>query len=297
MNYGLTRRVLGYSPFLPISRDEFLQLRQSHDGVRRALATEEKLDMALGNFVEYEHEVLQVTLNDALFSFASWSEMRQIIQHIDRRIANLLTTCKLYLDHLPQDIAPLIAGDAEAKVKELVSAEYDSRLGYRTLEALRNHVQHRGLPLHSITLGGGWVDTDEGNRRKHKTTLHLELEVLASDPKFKKSVLKELEPHGKKVPLKPLVREYITGIIKVQQGVRSEVLAALNAAEERVTAAVDRYRAEGDGILGLAAVERAPDDTDIDYEHLSLNMVERRKELVRRNHGAGELSLLIVSSE
>lgn len=85
-------------------------------------------------------------------------------------------------------------------MKAITSPEYDARLGYRVMEALRNYVQHRGLPLHSITVGGGWIDTEEGRRRKEKTTLYLNVDTLAEDKDFKKDVLDELRSGDTKLP-------------------------------------------------------------------------------------------------
>jgi hypothetical protein len=300
MEYGLTQLVLGCEHFLPISEEEFVRTKLARGRSIKALDTEEKLDMVLQNYVEYEHELLQITLRNALFSPGDWSDFRGIIHQIDRRLVNLLSTSRLYIDQLRHDALSLIeANDSDTdSVRAITSPEYNARLGYRVMEALRNHVQHRGLPLHSISFGGGWIDTQKGRRREEKTTLYLNVDILANDKKFKREVLEELKGADHKLPLKPLVREYITGLIRVQQVIREKLKKVVMDDDTWLKSLVDRYRSEaGDGILGLAAVARRSNGTYEDEVGVSMNFVDRRKLLARKNDGAGELSTLIVTSE
>jgi len=154
MQCGLRRDVLGSKHFLPISEEVFKSVRDARARSIRAVEIEEKLDMVLQNYIEYEHELLQITLRNALFATGGWFEFRDIIHDINRRLANLLSTTRLYLDHLRHDAGPLFdaAGSDAKALSAITSEEYDGRLGYRVMEALRNYVQHRGLPLHSTRL-------------------------------------------------------------------------------------------------------------------------------------------------
>ena len=166
------------------------------------------------------------------------------------------------------------------------------------MEALRNYVQHRGLPLHSITLGGRWIDTLEGERRSEKTTLYLNLQTLRKDAKFKRSVLAELASQEEKIPLNPLVREYVTGIVQVQQNIRQELAPRVSEWDRLLQTLISRYQEEAeDKILGLAAVARAHDQTHREEVQIFRDFIDRRRWLEKKNSGAGELSKLIVTSE
>lgn len=244
MQFGLTREVLGCKHFLPISEDEFTSAADARERSIKAAGIEAKLDMVLQNYVEYEHELLQVVLRNALFSLGDWFEFQDIIHDVNRRLANLLSTTRLYLDHLHHDAKSLFerAGSEATSSKEIASAEYDGRLGYRVMEALRNYVQHRGLPLHSVTLGGKWLDTDEGRRRKERVDLFLKVDTIAKDRKFKTSILEVLRSGDSKLPLKPFVREYITALVGIQLRVREELRGVYEADDALLTSLVERYR-------------------------------------------------------
>lgn len=153
MEYGLTQDVLECEHFLRIPEAVFGRIASARDRSIRALEIEENLDMLLHNYVDFEHELLQISLRNALFSVGDWSEFRSVIQDLNRRMVNLLSTARLYLDHLRHRSAPLLkcASADSGAVEAIISHEYEARRGYRVMEALRNHVQHRGLPLHSIT--------------------------------------------------------------------------------------------------------------------------------------------------
>lgn len=255
--------------------------------------------MLLHNYVDFEHELLQISLRNALFSVGEWSELRSIIQDLNRRMVNLLSTARLYLDHLRHRSAPLLtsAGVESGVVNTIISHEYEARQGYRVMEALRNHVQHRGLPLHSITVGGKWVETSEGRRRDETSALYLKVDTLAEGKRFKRSILHELANRENKLPLKPLIRDYITGLIRIQQRVREELQSGLEEDDALLKLLVDDYRRESNGsVLGLAAVARTPDGTDRERVIISTNFADRRKWLERKNSGAGELTNLIVTS-
>lgn len=300
MEYGLTRGVLSSDHFVPITEKGFTRTRLARDRSHRVLDIEEKLDMVLQNYVEYEHELLQITLRSALFNPGGWSDFRDIIHQINRRLVNLLSTSRLYVDQLRHDALPLLRASVDGTdiVKAITSREYDSRLGYRTMEALRNYVQHRGLPLHSVTLGGGWVDTPDGERRKEKTTLYLNVQTLSEDEKFKRSVLEELRGGNRKLPLKPLVRDYITGLICVQQAVREKLAGIVMNDDDWLRSLITRYQSEAEEkILGLAAVARRQDRTEEHTVGISMNFIDRRRWLERKNCGAGELGKIIVTSE
>ncbi len=295
MEYGVTRLVLACKHFLPISEEEFKAIRQARQHSIQALGMEEKLDMMLQNYAEYEHELLQITLGHALFSLRSWSDFTGIIHQIDRRLVNLLSAARLYLDQLQHDIGHILGSET---IERLISSEYDSRPGYRAMEALRNYVQHRGLPLHSITLGGEWIETTGGDRRKENTVLYLNIEKLKEDDKFKRSVLMELTGEKGNVPLKPLVRDYITGIMRIQKGIRDELAVHVAAWDERLQSLIRRYRSEvEDEALGLCAVIREPDGSCSERVEIFTEFIERRQWLERKNRGAGELRKIIITSE
>ena len=157
MRYELNQRWTGGKGPVAISKEDFEAIREAKAGVVRMMLIEEKIDLLLDNYVEYEGELLQLALRSAVLEEYGWSDFRAAVQRFNRRLANLLTTCRLYLDQVRHDLSGFNDPTLSEAFKTLKSAEYDGRLGYATLEALRNYYQHRGLPVSGLSYPGAWA--------------------------------------------------------------------------------------------------------------------------------------------
>ena len=102
----------------------------------------------------------------------------------------------------------------EIKVK--LSTEYDARLGYRVMEAVRNMMQHRSLPIHRLSYP---QDSQPGGAR-FRTVPSMEVARL-KEADLKGSLVQELDSMGKHVPVTPFVRDYVEGLATVHEGLRT----------------------------------------------------------------------------
>jgi hypothetical protein len=91
------------------------------------------------------------------------------------------------------------------------------------MEALRNHVQHRGFPIHGCHYNAKQIGDISRGQRLYTLTPYIDLKKLEDDGKFKSSVREEMKNLGDKIDIKPLVRGYIASIGNIQDKVR-EVL-------------------------------------------------------------------------
>lgn len=141
---------------LPVEPAEYQQIYEAKSKLVDALRIEEKYNMVLENYRDFEQYLLEATLRYMLFSEAAWPRLVAIIYEAARRVQNLLSTSRLYLDQVRHDLSAMY-GSGSANALAFVSAtnkEYDDRLGYRAMEALRNYMQHRSLSLGRVLLGG-----------------------------------------------------------------------------------------------------------------------------------------------
>lgn len=305
MEYGLTRHVLESRHFLPITEEEYQAIATAKRGIMVALKMEERFNLVLENFLEFEHEMLQITWEHSLRRSDDWSGLMDPIYRLNRRLVNLLATTRMFLEHGNRDVCSVFGEDSPEvqSFKAKASAEYDSRVGYRMMEALRNHALHRGLPLKSLSIGWAWQETELGRRRVHSIALHLDVDELRADAKFKASVRPDLSGDARgQMQLKPLVREYITGLFAVQADVRDNLSEQIQEGEDLLRETMLRWQREAEmDLIGLAAVvRRQPGEGSSRYEgeiDIFPDYMERRAWLAKRNHGAGDLSNLIISSE
>lgn len=223
MQHVLTRLVFEERAELPLTEQQYAEARAAMRHVLGALSVEEKFNLVLENFEEFERELLAGALGRSLFRREDWSEQMTELHRVNRRLVNLLATTRLYVDQVPHDLRNMYGPGA--RHVELFTAfkarEYMKRLGYRVMEALRNYMQHRSLPIHALVHDQRLRDRPGRPLMEHTLTPELDPEALREDGKFKAGVLAELEPLGDRVPIPPLVREYISGLAAVHRDVRA----------------------------------------------------------------------------
>src|SRR5215469_9319560 len=89
--------ILAYEPplLLHITEDEFAEIKHASESLSEVLLLEEKYDIVLENMLEFEVEMLKSTEKYLLFTEVSYTLEKLIL---NRRVANLLTACRLYID-------------------------------------------------------------------------------------------------------------------------------------------------------------------------------------------------------
>jgi hypothetical protein len=267
---------------------------------------EEKFNILIENFLEYEQELFRATLNKMYFptNTIEWTIGVEDIYSINRRFVNLLTTTKLYLDQAAHDLNSTFLGASECFTK-LTRIEYDNVLGYRVLEALRNYVQHRGLPVHHMD----WnvIQSEKSSKRNmmHSVSIYMNLVKLQEDGKFKKSVLDELveleEEKGLKIKQRvnigKFLRTYISSLSNIQNNMREFMADQLSewdtVFEDIYQELEDKYRETEMAYLA----DFHPSGFHTNRMFISLNPIKRRRALVAKNSGFNAIDQHIATME
>jgi hypothetical protein len=259
MDYGLARLVFGSPIFVPITELEYFDIRQRREILLEALFIEEKFDLVVDNYLEFETDLLNSCAREMVRGVQNWATFQEERNQINRRVVNLLSACRLYLDHTRHHLGNI--GDSATAITEIIktsiSAQYDGSLGYRVMDALRNYVQHRGYPIHSVTFNASW--NDDRSKLIYAITPYLIIARLEEDGKFKSSVLEELKQQGDKVDIKPMIREYIDGLGKIHNEIRRQLKCLVDESDKTIRDAIELYRKDyptDDSVVGLAAVKR-----------------------------------------
>ncbi len=300
MRYGITRLILACQQFADLTLEQYVDAKTAKERLVTALSVEEKFNLVLENYAEFEQELLALTTHQLLFQSHDWSSSVGDVQTINRRLANLLSSCRLYIDQIKHDVKALFASDSHQleELNQAFSAEYDRYLGYRVLEALRNHVQHRGLPVHVLKYN--YARDKRVSRTLVKLTCIPALSVnrIKEQGDFKAQVLEELEAHGDLVDLKPLVREYVASIGRVHEGLRARMRNHVVNWDQTVSAIRSQFRDTfGDDDVGLAVVAQDEGGKILASTQIFEDLITRRRFLVRKNRNVTGLRLGYVSSE
>lgn len=276
----LRQNIIGHAPKLPISEKLFQELAVARTVLTAAFALEESYDLLLRNYVEVEGELLTAAASNAIRDLNEYQDFFELRSTINRRVVNLLTATRLYLDQAPQRLADCAADPAKARseFKLRTNEHYDTTFSYRFLETLRNHVQHCGLAVHSVTHGIKRVS--EG--LEISVQPYAEQRYLVADGVIKKKILDEMP---EKVLLTLAMREYLQCIGDLHMLVRSHIADHVSKARQLVGAQISRYVSENDGeTTGLSAF-RLDAHGQLESIALFLDWDDVREKLATRNSG------------
>ena len=199
--------------YIEIEKEEFESILTARRNLFELLFLEEKSDFVTENYFEYEQELLSIASRQMIFTEFDYFSINKEKNLITRRIANLLSSCKMYMDHSSHHINNIFGNNSSLSLnlrKKEKSKYYDKYLGYRILDALRNHTQHRGIPIHKLVLSYKRDDNNDEIHLVYNTNPKIIIEPLLADDKFKSSIKEELSKvHVKnEIEIKPLIREY-----------------------------------------------------------------------------------------
>lgn len=192
MDYRLQRYVFGSPAFVDISEKEYVDIKSAKANLLEALFIEQKFDAVIENYLELEMCFLEISANHMILRNISYTRFHNEKNLVNRRLINLLSASRSYLDQTKHHFHNIFGEDSETvrKIEEFKSQQYDQCFGYRVMEALRNYVQHRGFPIGSVIINRRSVESKSGNRILFSLTPNMHPEDLEEDKKFKKSGVK-----------------------------------------------------------------------------------------------------------
>lgn len=297
VEYCLTSMVINAPAFIPLTEGEYEAIARAKQGLLDCLSIEEKFDLVVENYLELEMALLQTTLRHSTITDDrhDTDDDRGLL---NRRLANLLSSGRAYIDQ----VGGHLSGVVPARMAELSAAfsrEYDARLGYRVMEALRNHTQHCGSPVRLTTYGARFVTHGERKCIAYTVDPYIRSADLVEDEQFKKSVLKELQGH-EKIELKPLVREYVEGLWKVQNEIREWVGPLIDPWETALADARAKFAAatsDDRTPFGIVAAQVADDGEFTSRVAIVSEFSDYRRYLERKSFNLEGLPDRYVSTE
>jgi hypothetical protein len=241
--YCLTINILDRNPEIEISREKFEDIKQCTATLSAALAVEEKYELITCNYVEYEQDLLNCALAHQLRFSADYIDMFDEITKFNRRITNILTSTRMYMDHMPRHLRKCLPAEDKAELelflKGLTHREYDAYFEYAFLEALRNHLQHAGLCVSQVTLDNRNYPVDDGGRLwENRTLVFTDKKLLEGNPEFKKFVLNKMPD---KVELTTAIRVYIGCISRIHDKIRNRIQTSVDAARASLEETLKNY--------------------------------------------------------
>lgn len=301
MKYIIQVRTLDSYPenIIEVDQQKFDELRHAQKSLSVALAIEENYELLLSNYLDLEKECLNVAADYMVRTSTDYTDLFDIRLAFNRRIVNLLTSTRLYIDQIQKHIGACIPNDENIleKVKSLFSVEYDACFEYRFMEALRNHVQHCGLAVCSILVERKrtpFVEDREWEFKTHTFTKKLNFD---NNKKFKKEVLNEMP---EEVDLMYAARVYVESISKIHCDIRELLAHKFGDSRRLISMQIEDYKkiSNGDstGLYAVCSILKEPINEVSEKFPLLLDWDDVRIRLSKKNERLVNLRKRFVSS-
>ncbi len=229
MKYIITPKLVGLKEVIEIDEQEYKDIKNPKVNLLELFYIEEDFDLVLENYIEYEIELLSIASRTMIFPNDDYYSISRDRKTISRRIMNLLSTCRAYLDQSSHHLSNIYGKNSEeSKVfKEETHIQYDTKLGFEVMEQIRNHTQHKGFPFQSLYFSGEWIDSDDRSKSRLRFMVipKITYSTMAKDKIFKAETLRKIIPSftSDGLDIRPLIREYVEGIGNVQDKLREIV--------------------------------------------------------------------------
>lgn len=238
--YFLLQMIEGSDSRVEIEREVHLELLKASNQFEHVLSVEDKYDVTIQNYLEFETSIAQEAVRE-LIDPGPRGRFDQLRRLFARRLSNVLSSARLYLDTLKHHSREVLASDPArlGRIEAAPRAQYDGCLEYRIAEALRNYAQHRALPVHGLI--GPSTEITRSTQRDFFVEPYLDPDELRQDGYFKVQVLKELPGDGGIVKLKPILRAYVDALCQIQNVFRHETREGLIRCCQLLDAARERF--------------------------------------------------------
>lgn len=135
MPYFIRQRIMAPSLRLELTDHEFKRITLSASAVLATVKIEEEWDILVQNFIELEMEMLSSAMNSMVVGAINYHAFQDTRLKFARRLGNLLSSCRSYLDHAPHNLGELSEVDLATAFKGFANEAYDAHFGYRLMGA------------------------------------------------------------------------------------------------------------------------------------------------------------------
>lgn len=196
-----------------IDKDTYNNLKQSKEVLFEVRSKENIYNIVLMNYYEFENELFEISLKCEVFSHYEFNDH---VSKIEQRILNLLSSSTLYLDSFKNDLQKkgIEKYSSHLEVEfEKVRAIINNDSKFRIMKHIRNHIQHNGLIVDNISVGGENISKE---LREQTIKFHVSKnKIKARD--FKVDDFLNIESN---VDLKKAIRGYIDFLSSVHHSFR-----------------------------------------------------------------------------
>jgi len=242
--YVLSVAAIGAYPEISISEDRYLQLETARSALRAAFVIEEKYEILIQNYIDFEKCILSEACEHMLSVRLDYEDFFSTRLKLNTCILNLLTTTKLYIDSISSEVyrclTKKLKNEVKSDVKALFHRAYDSSMDYRFIELLRNHIQHSSIPIEGLTLSSSKTSSDIEPLIERVLEFYTYKSSLLENKRNSKTKLEELPDI---LDLKQSIRSYVELLSGVHANIRKLISTETSNHRAIISDAINEYKA------------------------------------------------------
>jgi hypothetical protein len=264
MEHLLKPNILGPTPEIIISEEEYQDAKRSREQNYKAFEIELAFGFVVTNYVEIEKYIAEHLLLDMAGQTRSEDAIRAQHCGFIRTLNNWLSSISFWRDLTRSRLISICGrgsqlGDLESTHVELL----DSEFVYAFIFHLRNYSQQGGFPVTGATIGGRW---DEG-RTQLKFSASYSLNYDQIRPYFEQggTGVKARRKFGKRIQeysrcrpfdLKPIIRRSLGVLGLSMDRLRASMAGHTSQNESFILELIERFRAAhpSTSVIGLSAM-------------------------------------------
>ncbi len=191
MDYYLQEFAVGKNRRIVISEQEFNELRMDSGTLTIFFTLTENYRVVVESYRAVEKAKHDAELDHILYSRIGYDEFSDDRVALNSPIVGYLANARYFIDSTDKILPKVLSHDQFKSFTKFRSNIYDSTYEYKFVEALRNYVQHRELPVHNVTYHNYVEDSNNIETSDKVTSLSLTAarQKLKEDKKFKKTAL------------------------------------------------------------------------------------------------------------
>lgn len=298
MKYLLKQNILGSTPEIYVTEQEYLDAKRCHEQNFQAFEIELAFDFMLKNYVEIEKYIAEHLVLDMTGQTRSVESFREQQWGFMRVFSNWLSSISFWHDLTRNRLIKVCGRGKELdNFKAASTGIKEDEFSSALILHLRNYSQHGGFPISGSLTGGSWNDDFSELTFSAEYTLSYDniRDYFESDGKGSKTRKKFGNriveySDGEPIDLKPIIRQSLKHFGKFMDNIRSSMSTHTTMNETFVLGMIKKFSDDypDASLIGLSVIpvndQKVVQDRD-DIVPVRDEFINRAKDLRKKNSG------------
>jgi len=292
IEYYISQNSFNEKYAIPLNNADWKEIKSANEFILNILFIEQKYDLMISNYYEFEENLLQQALDHSIRSYGS-HELLDSLLNTTRKVINLISSIVLFSEHVEKRHTKRFLFDQEkdAEVFKEFRDFTKNSMDYRFIKGLRNHVAHRDLPMDSYSNSSSWdhIDNEEERKLGHFAVPTVKKDKLIADEKFSTTVVEAMKNEKGRIDLRIPIRNTLAGLSEINIGIRKNIAEDYDHSKNIIYSAIDRFKENIEGNFYHCAVKKKVDEEVIESFYLNYELFHRVDFFYKRNKSQGVL--------